>query len=75
MTVSTRLLVGPEHDDSGLPGGDRAAAYLAERGRDPDLILLLKGEPGGQLAAEPARGEDPGQVPDVQVANSSSVMA
>ena len=76
VTVSTRLRhVRPERDDGGLPGGDRAAAYLAEGGGDPHLILPVEAEPGRQLAAEPARGEDSGQVPDVRGWRASSVMA
>ena len=59
-------VVDAERDDRGPAGRDGAAAYLAQRGGHPDLILPLQGQAGGQPAAELARREDAGQVPDVQ---------
>src|SRR6185312_4076732 len=58
--------VDAERDDRGPPGRDRAAAYLAQRGGHPDLVLLLQGQDGGQAPAELARREDPGRVPDLE---------
>ena len=59
-------LVDAERDDRGSPGNDGAAAYLAQRGGHPDLVLLLQGQDGGQAAAELARREDAGRVPDLE---------
>ena len=47
-------------------GRDGAAAYLAERGGHPDLVLPFQGQAGGQPAAELAGGEDAGRIPDVE---------
>src|SRR5882757_4388690 len=66
MAVSIRRAAATMPSSGGLPDGDRAPAYLAERGGDPDLVPVVHAELRGQLAAEPARGEDTGQVPDVQ---------
>ena len=59
-------VVDAERDDRGPPGRDGAAAYLAQRGGHPDLVLPLQGQAGGQAAAELAGREDAGRVPDLE---------
>ena len=53
-------VVDAEGDDRGPASRDRAAAYLAQGGGYPDLILPVQGQAGGQPAAELTRGEDAG---------------
>ena len=75
VTVSTRLASSaPKAMTAVCPRVIALAADLAQCGGHPDLVLALEAELGGQLAAEPARGEHARQVPDLKAA-SSLVMA
>ena len=58
--------IDAEDDDRGPAVRDGAAAYLAQRGGYPDLILLLEGQDDGEPASELTRREDADQIPDVQ---------